>query len=150
MGTLVLISGVIVALYTAYSALGLWMAQHIIAVENGDDPMRDDDGLTIIDHLPIAHLNLIKHYYVGIRGIIWRISFVCLLASVAALVMNSQFAVYLFGLALAVDCALFLTYQNREEFLAEADLVELLFDAAQYAVLLGAFLLLAWRYTTSH
>lgn len=142
MDTLVFISGFIVVLYAGYSGLGLWLAQHVTSVEKGEEPIRDEFGLSIMDHMPKTHIDLIKHYYLGLRGIIWRISFLCLVAAVIALFLQSQIGVYFFGFALAVDCALFLTYNERREFLAEAETAELQFDAVQYMSLLLAFIVL--------
>lgn len=142
MDILVFISSFIVVLYAGYSGLGLWLAQHVNAIEKGEEPVRDEFGLSIMDHMPKTHIDLIKHYYLGLRGIIWRAAFVCLIVAVIAIMLQSKLGVYLFGLALAVDCVLFLTYDARREFLANADKAELQFDAIQYAALLMAFIIL--------
>ncbi len=145
MGLIVGISGVIIALYAVYSGIALWMAQHVGAIERGEEPMRDEDGLTIFDHLPKAHIEIMRHYYTGARGVISRIAFLCLIASVVAIITQNEIAVYLFGIALGMDCLLFLTYEKRREFLTETTIAERMFDGFQYALLLCAFLILVWR-----
>lgn len=150
MGLIIGISGVIIALYAVYSGIALWMAQHVGAIERGEEPMRDEDGLTIFDHLPAAHIEIMRHYYTGTRGVISRMAFLCLIASLVAIITQNQIAVYLFGIALGMDCLLFLTYEKRNEFLSETTIAERLFDGLQYALLLGAFLVLVWRQYSIH
>ena len=142
MDILVFISGFIVVLYAGYSGLGLWLAQHVTSIEKGEEPLIDENGLSIMDHMPKTHIDLIKHYYLGARGMVWRISFLCLIGAVVALILQSKVGVYLFGVGLAVDCALFLTYDGRRAFLADAEKAELQFDAIQYLALLMAFMIL--------
>lgn len=145
MDILVFISSFIVVLYAGYSGLGLWLAQQVSAIEKGEEPLTDENGLSIMDHMPKTHVDLIKHYCLGYRGIIWRISFLCLISGVIAILLQSKIGVYLFGIALAVDCALFLTYDERRAYLANAEKAELQFDAIQYGALLLAFIILFFQ-----
>ncbi|KAF0183819.1 MAG: hypothetical protein FD163_2013 [Hyphomonadaceae bacterium] len=144
MEILVGISGLLIALYALYSGLGLWMSAQVQYIEQGNEPMRDEDGLTILDHMPKAHIEIMKHYYLGVRGFLSRLSFISLLAALAALLVSSKFVVFLFGIGLGIDCLLFLTYENRAKFLSETSPAERHFDAMQYALLLAAFLVLAF------
>ncbi|MCA0372081.1 MAG: hypothetical protein LCH83_04460 [Proteobacteria bacterium] len=145
MGVLEAIAGLIIGLYAIYCGLGLWMAQHVMAVERGEEALVDEDGQTILDQLPSAHIEMMKHYYNGIPGIIWRFAFLCLVASIGCLIMNMQYAVHLFAIALGLDCLLFLTYEKKEQFLSQTSYVERLFDGVQYIALLAALVILVWR-----
>ncbi|KAF0109772.1 MAG: 2-oxoglutarate dehydrogenase E2 component (dihydrolipoamide succinyltransferase) [Hyphomonadaceae bacterium] len=131
---LVGVSGLLIALYALYSGLGLWMSAQVQYIEQGNEPMRDEDGLTILDHMPKAHIEIMKHYYLGVRGFLSRLSFISLLAALAALLVSSKFVVFLFGIGLGIDCLLFLTYENRAKFLSETSPAERHFDAMQYAL----------------
>lgn len=144
MEILVGISGLLLAFYTLYSGLGLWMAAQVQYIEQGHEPMRDEDGLTILDHMPKAHVEVMKHYYLGARGFLSRLSFFSLIAALGALFVSSKLVVFLFGIGLGLDCLLFLTYENRAKFLTETSAAERNFDAMQYAMLLAAFLILAF------
>lgn len=143
MSTLFGISGIIIALYTIYCGLGLWLAKQVCALERGEEPFFDDDGLSIYDHLPKSHIELVKHYYVGTSGTVWKIAFISLISSLFAMVFWPQYSVYLFGLALGIDCLIFITYEKRNEFLSQTSKAERVFDAVQYAILLIVFAILA-------
>lgn len=139
------ISGFIIAIYALYCGLGLWMSQQVQQIARGEEPMRDDDGLTILDHMPKAHIEIMKHYYLGPRGVLSRLGFLSLIASLGALMANSDLSVYLFGLGLGIDCALFISYENQKSFLAQTTPSERLFDFFQYSMLLAAFAILVWH-----
>jgi hypothetical protein len=145
MGVFIAFSGLIITLYTVYCGLGLWMAQQFMAIERGEEALMDEDGQTILDQLPSSHIDMMKHYYNGVPGIMWRTAFLCLIGAVGGLIIGLPYSVHLFGLALGLDCLLFLTYEKRAQFLAQTSVAERMFDAAQYAALLAAFLILAWR-----
>lgn len=149
MGVFTGFAWIMIVLYTLYCGLGLWMARHVEAIERGEEPMRDEDGLTILDHLPKAHIEIMQHYYSGARGIIWRIAFLCLIGSLIAVMANAPYSIHLFALALGLDCMLFLTYEKRNEFMAQTSLAERLFDFLQYSALFAALLILLWRKFTS-
>ncbi len=146
MSVLVGLAGLVIALYTIYNGLGLWMARHVTALERGEEPMVDEDGLTIYDHLPPSHLEMMKYYSIGYKGVLWHLAFLCLIASIGALIAQSQYAIYLYGIALGLDCLIFITYDKKAEFLANTSEAERMFDIFQYSVLLGAFLILAWNH----
>ena len=146
MGVLIGIAGLIVVLYTIYNGLGLWVAQHIAAIEKGEEPMVDDDGLSIYDQLPPTHIEIMKYYSAGYKGIAWRISFLCLIGAVIALIAQSPLAIYLYGLTLGLDCLLFITYDKKAEFLQNTSEAERLFDVFQYSLLLAAFMVLVWQH----
>lgn len=147
MGVFVGIAGLIIALYAIYCGLGLWMAQHVMAVERGEEALMDEDGQTILDQLPSAHIEMMKHYYNGMPGIIWRFAFLCLVASIGCLLMNLPYAVHLFAIALGLDCLLFITYEKKEQFLSQTSYAERLFDGVQYLALLAALAILVWHKT---
>jgi|APTNR8051073442_1049403.scaffolds.fasta_scaffold03516_4 hypothetical protein len=143
MEVLVGISGLFLLLYTFYSGLGLWMSAQVQHIEQGKEPMRDEDGLTILDHMPKAHVEIIRHNGLGWRGFLSRLSFISLLASLVALFISPKLVVFLFGIGLGLDCLLLLTYENRNSFLRETTIAERNFDAIQYTCLLAAFIVLA-------
>ena len=145
MSVLVSFAWLMVVLYTLYCGLGLWMAQHVAAIERGEEPMQDEDGFTILDHLPKAHIEIMQHYYSGMRGILWRVAFLCLVCSLFAVMASAPYSVHLFALALGIDCILFITYEKKQEFLAQTSVAERMFDFFQYSALLAALMILLWR-----
>ncbi len=147
MGVLEAIAGLIIGLYAIYCGLGLWMAQHVMAVERGEEAFMDEDGQTILDQLPSAHIEMMKHYYNGVPGIVWRFAFLCLVASIGGLLFKLPYAVHLYAIALGLDCLLFLTYEKKNQFLAQTSYAERMFDAVQYLALLAALAILVWRKT---
>lgn len=145
MGVFVAFSGLVIALYAIYCGLGLWMAQHVMAVERGEEALMDEDGETLLDQLPSTHIEMMKHYYNGVPGMLWRVAFLCLIVSIVGLFVGLPYAVHLFGIALGLDCILFLTYEKKNQFLAQTSYAERLFDGMQYGALLIAFLVLVWH-----
>lgn len=143
MNILLGISGIIIALYTLYCALGMWIGHQIIASENGKAAPLDDDGLGITDHLPKTHIDFIKYYYQGKSGLAWKIGFSCLLISLGLLLTSNPFAVYFLGATIIIDCVLFIFYPNLKEFLKESTKTERVFDAVQYSFLFLAFAVIA-------
>lgn len=140
MGLLVTLSGLVIALYAAFSALGLWLARRIERARDGGE-----DVAELVEGMPAHHVELLSTYAVGARGRLWMVSVAAAAGSVLSLAAGSTLAVYLFGIALGLDSWLFSTWRERAAFLAKATPAERLADIAQCLALLAAFCVLAWR-----
>jgi hypothetical protein len=140
LGILFTLSGLVFAAYAVLSAIAIWLAQRLQAADGAAFAARlQRDGT------PAHHLDMLRSYSAGNRLLVWQASLVLLVLSVAAIVAGSPLAVYLAGLALGVDCLLFMTCKGREAILMRATPLERLVDAGQTIALLAAFLVLAWR-----
>jgi hypothetical protein len=139
MGLLIAAAALVVLAYAVSSALGLWLAgQAMRAAALGQPP---DPPLS---EAPAHHRALLADYALGWRGHAWRVSFACLVTTLLGMVLGAPLVPYAFGLALAIDSWLFLTYPGRQAFMAATSPEERLFDAAQCCVLLAAFGILFW------
>lgn len=139
MGILLTIAGIIIALYTFSSVLGLWLANQMMdsAAQGGKVP-------DVLDEVPLHHIELMANYARGWRRQAWAASIVALFTTLIALMANSPLAFWAIGVAILIDLGLFLTYEDLRGFLAQTDLQERLIDAAQSLALLFAFTLLFW------
>jgi ABC-type branched-subunit amino acid transport system permease subunit len=132
-------AGLIVLAYAISSAIGLWLAAHAMrAAALGLPP---DPPLS---EAPAHHRAMLIDYAAGNRGRAWRVSFACLVVCLVGLLMGSPIAAWAFGVALAIDCWLFLSYPNRQAFLAAVTPGERAFDIVQCVALLIAFAVLFW------
>jgi hypothetical protein len=139
MGILVTLAGLIALAYTVSSGLGLFLArQAAIAAEAGVEPRG------VLAEAPPHHRALLAAYAVGPRLLAWRASFACMMVTLVSLAMGTALTPYAFGMALIIDCVLFLTFKGRHAYLAAASASERLIDAAQCVALLFAFTVLAW------
>jgi hypothetical protein len=139
MGILLTIAGIVVLLYTISSVLGLWLSYQVMdAMAEGDDV---PEALEEVDN---HHIELLGHYARGWRRHAWAASIIALFTTLIAMASSSPLAFYALGIAIALDCLLFLTYEDLQHFLAQTNLQERLLDAAQVLVILSAFTLLMW------
>jgi ABC-type glycerol-3-phosphate transport system permease component len=139
MGILQTIAGIIVALYTFSSVVGLWLAYQMMDAhaDGGDVP-------EALSEVPIHHIELMTNYAQGWRRYAWSASIVALFTTLIAMVASSPLAFWALGVAILIDLGLFMTYEDLKGFLAQTDLQERLIDAVQSLALLFAFTLLLW------
>jgi hypothetical protein len=139
MGILLTIAGLVIALYTFSSVVGLWLAYQVMdAAEQGEaipEALAEAD-----DH----HIELMARYALGWRRHVWAGSIVALFTTLLAMLIQSHLAFWALGVAIAIDTALFLTYSGNEEFLVQSSLQERILDGVQSMALLAAFALLLW------
>lgn len=142
MGLLVTLAGLIILAYTVSSALALWLAGKASAARA--------QGVAVeppLSEAPSHHIALLSDYTSGRRGAMWTVSVACLLATLAGMAFSSPVTPYVLGVALIIDSALFLTYENRAVYVAATSAQERLIDALQCCALLGAFAILFWTRT---
>jgi hypothetical protein len=139
MGILLTIAGIIIALYTLSSVIGLWLAGKIMEakLEGGIVP----DAL---DEAPEHHIELMTDYAHGWRRYAWSASIIALFTTLIAMFSSSPLAFWALGIAILIDVVLFMTYPGIKKFLAQTDVTERLIDATQSLALLFALALLLW------
>jgi hypothetical protein len=139
MGILLTIAGLIIALYTFSSVVGLWLAYQIMDAAA--------EGEAIPEALAEAeehHIELMANYALGWRRHAWAGSIIALFTTLLAMLTQSQLAFWALGVAIFIDAAMFLTYDGNDEFLAQSSLQERILDAVQSIALMAAFALLLW------
>jgi hypothetical protein len=139
MGILLTIAGIIIALYTLSSVLGLWLAYQIMDAVSDGEPVPE-----ALEEAPDHHIELMANYALGWRRHAWAASIVALFTTLIALAMGSPLAFWALGTALIIDSLLFITYDDQKAFLSQTNLQERLIDAAQCLALMAAFALLLW------
>jgi hypothetical protein len=139
MGILLTIAGIVILLYTFSSVLGLWLSYQVMdALADGEDVPEP------LEEVEAHHIELLAHYARGWRRHAWAAVIVALFTTLIAMVSSSPLAFYALGIAIALDCLLFLTYDDLPQFLAQTNLQERLIDAGQALVVLSALALLLW------
>jgi hypothetical protein len=139
MGILLTIAGIVIALYTFSSVIGLWMSYKVM------DSLGDGDGIPeILAEAEPHHIELMGDYAHGWRRHAWAISIIALFTTLLSMLTQSQLAFWALGIAIMIDVGLFLSYPKLKAFLAQTGLQERLLDGAQCAALLAAFTLLFW------
>jgi len=138
------LAGIIVFLYAVSSILGLWIATQVSRVLEGEGPMPE-----ALAETPQHHLDLMANYAMGWRASAWRASIAALITSLVALAFSSSLAFWALGLALAIDCILFMTCRDIRLILYQTSRMERLVDAAQCVALLASFTLLFWLTLTA-
>jgi hypothetical protein len=139
MGILQTIAGIIIALYTFSSVVGLWLAYQMM-----DSAEAGKDVPEALSEIPVHHIELMANYAQGWRRHAWSASIVALFTTLIAMVANSPLAFWALGVAILIDLGLFMTYEDLKGFLAQTDLQERLIDAVQSLALLFALTLLLW------
>jgi hypothetical protein len=84
------------------------------------------------------------NYSMGWRAAAWRTSIAALVTSLVALAFSSSLAFWALGVALAIDCVLFMTCRDIRLILYKTTSMERLVDAAQCVALLASFTLFFW------
>jgi hypothetical protein len=133
------LAGIVVFLYAVSSILGLWLATQVAKVLEGEGQIPESLAET-----PQHHLDLMANYALGWRAGAWRTSIACLVTSLVALAFSSALAFWALGLAIAIDCLLFMTCRDIRLFLSQTTATERLVDAAQCVALLASFTALFW------
>jgi MFS family permease len=139
-GILVLLSGLVIGAYAAVSAIAIWLAEQLRGPNGAEMATRME-----ADGMPSHHMELLSHYAEGYRLRAWQASVVMLGLALIALIFGYGSAAFWFGLALIIDCVLFMTCRNRKQLLAQLSPTEQVVDVAQTLALLAAFIVLAWR-----
>lgn len=139
MGVLLTIAGIIVAVYTISSVMGLWLSYKMM------DAMAEGEAIPeMLDEASPHHIDMISHYARGWRRHAWAVSIIALFTTLIAMMVASPLAFWALGLALAIDSVLFLTFEDVKSFVARSDMQERLLDLCQGLALLAAFALLLW------
>lgn len=139
MGLLLTIAGIVIALYTLSSVVGLWMSYQIM------DALAEGHAIPeVLDEADDHHIELMSNYATGWRRHAWATSIVALFTTLLAMLIQSQLAFWALGIALIIDVGLFLSYSQIRGFLDQTSLQERLLDAAQCVALMAAFALLFW------
>jgi hypothetical protein len=133
------LAGIIVFLYAVSSIVGLWLSSHITKVLQGEGPIPE-----ALSQSPQHHLDLMANYAMGWRALAWRTSIAALVTSLVAVLFSSSLAFWALGLALAIDCILFITCRDIRRILEQTTALERLVDAAQCVALLASFTLFFW------
>ncbi|MFN5270408.1 MAG: hypothetical protein ACK5XZ_03280 [Hyphomonadaceae bacterium] len=133
------LAGIIVFLYAVSSILGLWLASQVTKMLEGEGPIPE-----ALAETPQHHLDLMANYAMGWRASAWRTSIGALVTSLVALAFSSSLAFWALGLALAIDCILFMTCRDIRLILYKTTAMERLVDAAQCVALLASFTLFFW------
>jgi hypothetical protein len=139
MGFFLTIAGIIIVVYAISSVVGLWLCYQVM------DALAEDDILPEpLQEAPDHHIDMLANYARGWRRHAWAVSIVALFTAMIALATGSPLAFYAFGISLAIDNLLFVTYDELPEFLAQTNLQERLIDVAQGVAVLAALALLMW------
>jgi hypothetical protein len=138
------LAGIIVFLYAVSSILGLWLSTQVTKVLEGEGPIPE-----ALSETPQHHLDLMANYAMGWRALAWRASIAALITSLVALTFSSSLAFWALGVALAIDCILFMTCRDIGLILEQTTAVERLVDAAQCVALLASFTLFFWLTLTT-
>jgi hypothetical protein len=139
MGILLTIAGIIIALYTISSVVGLWMSHQIMEAQAEGEAIPE-----MLEDAEDHHIELMAGYAQGWRRHVWAGSIVALFTTLLAMLMGSPLAFWAFGAAIIVDAGLFLSYRGIKNFLDQTSLQERLLDAVQSGALFAAFALLFW------
>ncbi|NJR20639.1 MAG: hypothetical protein HC777_03800 [Hyphomonadaceae bacterium] len=139
MGILLTIAGIIVAIYTVSSVMGLWLSYKMMdALADGEDVP------DILDDASPHHIEMISHYARGWRRHAWALSIIALFTTLIAMLIGSPLAFWALGVALMIDSVLFVTFDNIKSFVAQTDVQERLLDTCQCLALLASLALLLW------
>ena len=133
------LAGIIVFLYAVSSILGLWLSSQVTKVLEGEGEIPE-----ALAETPQHHLDLMANYSMGWRTAAWRTSIAALVTSLVALAFSSSLAFWALGVALAIDCVLFMTCRDIRLILDKTSSMERLVDAAQCVALLASFTLFFW------
>jgi len=133
------LAGIIVFLYAVSSILGLWLSSQVTKVLEGEGEIPE-----ALAETPQHHLDLMANYSMGWRAAAWRTSIGALVTSLVALAFSSSLAFWALGVALAIDCVLFMTCRDIRLILYKTSATERLVDAAQCVALLASFTLFFW------
>lgn len=140
---LVLISGIVVAVYTLLSAAALWLSGRVRRVVKAGQ-----EAATVVPDMKPHQVAMLADYSAGWRGRVWELSLVLMLACVLALLSGAQAeraAAWFLALGLLADTLLFLAWQGRDAWIARASPIERLADGGQCLALLAALAVLTWR-----
>ena len=140
---LVLISGIVVAVYTLLSAAALWLSARVRRMVKAGR-----EASSVLPDMKPHQVAMLADYSAGWRGRVWELSLILMLASVLALLSGAEAeaaAAWFLALGLLADTLLFLGWQGRDGWIARASPLERLADAGQCLALLAALAVLTWR-----
>jgi hypothetical protein len=141
MGILLIIAGLIVAVYTLSSVTGLWMSYKVMQAKATGQGLPE-----ALQEIPDHHVVLLGNYAQGWRKHFWSASIIALFTVLLAMVAGSALAYWAMGVALIIDAVLYMTYSGMKTFIAQSNVQERWVDAIQCCALLAVFSLFFWVY----
>ena len=140
---LVLISGIVVAVYTLLSAAALWLSARVRRMVKAGQ-----EATAVLPDMKPHQIAMLADYSAGWRGRVWELSLILMMACLLAMLSGAEAeaaAAWFLALGLLADTLLFLGWQGRDAWIAKASPLERLADAGQCLALLAALAVLTWR-----
>jgi hypothetical protein len=140
---LVLISGIVVAVYTLLSAAALWLSARVRRMVKAGQ-----EATAVLPDMKPHQVAMLADYSAGWRGRVWELSLILMMACLLAMLSGAEAeaaAAWFLALGLLADTLLFLGWQGRDAWIAKASPLERLADAGQCLALLAALAVLTWR-----